>query len=182
MSDKPRKLSDAQRAALESVSADGDVSWVKGNTRNWLSSRGLLFAQGANYDEWHVSSRGRAALDWGHYGEITMPDGSPVVIPSSTGGQQTIATIGEAENLYVETSALIWRDQIKADGFPSDPNPLFADRRDILTEVIQRTLGLDLAALLTRYDEAISTACRALRDRMVERGEHPSQEGRDHDE
>ncbi len=172
-SDKPRPLSPAQRAALESASAGGGVHWVKPNTRAWLAERKLLFAQGADYNVWHISSRGGAALDWGHYGEITAPDGSPFTIPSMTGGQETVETIGEAENKYVEVSALIWRDSIQADTYPSTPDPLFAERHELLTEVIQRTLRLDPPALHRRYKDAISAACQAIRERILERGEHP---------
>lgn len=173
MSNKPAPLSEAQRLALECAAGNGDLGWVKPNTRRWLADRELIFARGVNYDEWRISSRGHAALDWGHYGEITMPDGSPVVIPSSTGGRQEFVSIGEAENRYVEVSALIWRDQVKAEAFPADPNPLFAEMHRVLAEVLRRTLRLDLPAFLARYDEAISKACRELHDRMIERGEHP---------
>jgi hypothetical protein len=167
-SPRPRPLSDAQHAALDSAAAGGDISWVRANTRRWLAERELIFPRGVAYDEWRISGRGQAALRWGHYGVVTSPDGSPVVVPSSIGGQLTIETIGEAEDLYVETSALLWRDAVVATGDDVPTDPLFAARQEILAEVIERTLRLDLPARLARYDLAISAACRHMIERRQE--------------
>lgn len=174
-SSRPRPLSPAQHTALESAADGGGLRWVKPNTRRWLAERELIFARGIHYNEWKISSKGLAALTWGHYGEVAMPDGTPVTLPALAGGRQTIASIGEAENLLVEVSALIWRETLREDtASPFAPAAhLFPERRDVLTEVIQRTLRLDLKAFLERYDKPISAACRELHNRMVERGEHP---------
>jgi hypothetical protein len=107
------------------------------------------------------------------YCEVTMPDRSPVTVASPAGGHQTISTIGEAESLYVEVSALIWRDSIQAATFPATPDPRLAETQDILSEALQRTLGLDLAAFLNHYDSRISAACRQFHDGMADSGEHP---------
>lgn len=98
--------------------------------------------------------------------EYVLIYGGPVRIPQPYCDSRklsiSIATIGEVEEKYVELTALAWHYACRAEQWPHQGDPALTEALAIVSEVIGRTLRLDLLGLLTRYDAPISAACRAL--------------------